>query len=148
MSKYNTQTPYIASYVLVEKDGKYAFILRSNTSWMNGHYSLPAGKVEKNETFTAAAVREAKEEVGVDIKSENLKVVMVSHRSEANDDLSWVDVYFMATSWSGEPHNAEPHMHSEFAWFSLEDLPENTIPSQKYILEQLLASKHYAEYWY
>lgn len=56
---YATATPYIASFVILRKAGKIAFVLREHTKWMNGYYGLPSGKVEKNEAFSAAAIREA-----------------------------------------------------------------------------------------
>lgn len=138
-----TATPYIACYVLIEKDGKIAFVLRENTAWMNNHYGLPSGKVENDESYLAAAVREAKEEVGINVEPADLKFVHVMHRREGYD---WVDVYFKADSWKGEPYNAEPHMHSELAWFALNDLPENTIPPVKFALEQIEAGRQYSEY--
>ena len=64
---YDTGTPRIAVYLLIEQAGKYAFIMRSNTGWRDGYYALPAGKVEKNESFTQGAIREAAEEVGITI---------------------------------------------------------------------------------
>lgn len=144
---YDTAQPYIASYVIVRKGKKVAFVLRNNTSWMNDYYGLPSGKVEKGESYIAAAIREAKEEIGITIKSSDLKHALTVHRyepsSHAND---WVDLYFEATKWEGEPQNAEPDIHSELAWFALDKLPENVIPSVKYSLEQLYKGKTYCEY--
>lgn len=71
--KYGTQTPYAASYVIVQnEEGKIAFVLRKNIDWMNGYYGLPSGKTEKNESFIAGAIREAKEEIGIDVQPENV----------------------------------------------------------------------------
>lgn len=142
--KYNTATPYCASYVLLKRDGKCVFVKRANTDWRNGYYGLPAGKVEKNESFLAAAVREVKEEVGVTVKQTDLVQVLTNHRKEEGTE--WVDVVFAAKSYEGEPFNAEPNVHSEIAWFALEDLPENTIPSLRYMLEQIVAGSRYSEY--
>ena len=47
---YDTATPYLASFVIIRKEGKIAFVLRTNTGWMNGYYGLPSGKVEKVES--------------------------------------------------------------------------------------------------
>lgn len=146
MTKYDIATPYTAVYVVLRKDGKIAFVLRSNTDWMNGYYTLLAGKVEKNEAFLAAAVREAKEEAGVGINPEHLKHRLTMHRQGPDDDTVWVDMFFEAAQWQGEPHNAEPHMHSELAWLDPTNLPENVIPGVRLAIEAIEAGKTYLEY--
>ncbi len=140
---YDIAIPYTACYLLVKKDNKLAFLLRSNTDWMNGYYGVPAGKVEKNESYKAAAVREGKEEVGITIKPADLKFIHVQHRREGFD---WVDVYFEVTKWQGGVRNAEPQTHSELKWFELNKLPDNVIVSQRAALEEIKADKLYSEY--
>ncbi len=144
--KYDTATPYIASYVLLRKGKKIAFVLRSNTAWMNGYYGLPSGKVEKNENYSSAAIREAKEEVGVIIKSKDLKFVHVMHRRKSTEPKEWVDVFFEATKWQGEPYNAEPHIHDELDWLDPAQLPENIVPSVKFALEKIDKRDVFSEY--
>ncbi len=144
---YNTAQPYIATYVLFEKDGKVAFVLRSNTDWMNNYYGLPSGKVEKDESYMAAAIREAKEEVGVVITSQDLKPTLVVHRYEPSSNAKdWVDMYFTATEWQGKLYNAEPHIHSELTWLDPKKLPKNVIPSVKFAIEEIQKGKTYTEY--
>jgi ADP-ribose pyrophosphatase YjhB (NUDIX family) len=144
MSKYTTAAPYVASYVLVKNnDGHIAFVLRSNTDWMNDYYGLPSGKVEKGESFSAGAIGEALEEIGINIHPADLEFTHVMHRFEGRD---WVDVYFTARKWQGEPYNAEPHMHSELAWLDPNNLPKNVIPSVEFALQQITAGKKYSEY--
>ncbi len=145
---YDTQRPYLASFVLLEnEDGKIAFVLRTNTAWMNGHYGLPSGKVEKGESFTQAALREAKEEAGVTVALKDLHQIHVMHRHEIEDpDNDWIDMFFQASMWSGKAHNAEPDKHGELVWFELDDLPENVVPAVRYALEQIEDGKSYSEY--
>jgi 8-oxo-dGTP diphosphatase len=138
--------PYAASYVLLRRDdGKVAFVMRANTSYMNGYYSLTAGKVEKDESFVQAAVREAKEEAGVVVTPDQLRLVMVCHRKESNETMSWVDVFFEATEWEGEVINAEPDQHSAVEWLDLDNLPENVIPPLRLTLEQITAGVSFYE---
>jgi 8-oxo-dGTP pyrophosphatase MutT (NUDIX family) len=152
--KYGTQRPYAASYVIVKnEEGKVAFVLRSNTSWMNNYYGLPSGKTEIGESFIEGAIREAKEEIGIDVSADDLKHAITVHRYSASgndqtEDMEWIDVYFEVVSYHGEPHNAEPHMHSELTWFDVDDLPENTIPSVTATFKALNKGNSYFEYGY
>lgn len=141
---YDTATPYIASFVIFRKDSKIAFVLRENTTWMNGYYGLPSGKIEKNESATQAAIREAKEEVGVELIAENMRPVLVMHR--CGDDSEWVDFMFEAVSWKGELVNAEPHLHSRVEWLDPKNLPENVISPVRAAIEAIEAGKAYAEF--
>src|SRR5690606_19782130 len=129
------------SYVLVKKEGKVAFVLRSNTSWMNNYYGLPSGKVENDESYIKAAIREAKEEIGISIRRQDMKFVHVMHRREGFD---WVDVFFEVIKWQGKPYNAEPHVHSELAWLDVDNLPKNTIPSVRFALKEISKGKVYS----
>ena len=58
----------------------------------------------------------------------------------------WIDIVFEVTSWKGEPFNAEPQMHSEIDWFKTTDLPENIVPNNRYLLEQVLVGNSYSEF--
>jgi 8-oxo-dGTP diphosphatase len=138
------ETPYTAVYLIFKKDGKIAFLLRSNTGWMNGHYGLVAGKADKGESFTQAAVREAFEESGATIQPPDLKPVLLIHRKEP--DSIWVDVVFEVLKWDGELYNAEPDKHGELVWLDPKQLPENMVPSVRFYVQQYLAGKPYAEY--
>lgn len=142
---YDTATPYIASYVLLRKGNKVAFVLRKNTDWMNDYYGLPSGKVEEDESFTEAAIREAKEEAGVTIAPEDLHMCLTMHRN-AQGDSDWVDAFFEVKTWSGEPYNAEPDVHAELAWLDLAALPKNVISSVRAALEAIAKGETYLEY--
>lgn len=142
--KYDIATPYTAVYIVFRQDDKIAFVLRSNTDWMNDHYGLIAGKVEKDESFTAAAIREAQEEAGVRLKPDQLKLALTAHRKSR--DLVWVDMIFEASSWEGELRNAEPDVHGELKWLDPNNLPENMVPSVRFYIEQVQAGNNFCEY--
>ncbi|MDZ7744560.1 MAG: NUDIX domain-containing protein [Candidatus Saccharibacteria bacterium] len=144
----DSSQPYAASYVLLNKNGKNAFVLRGEgCGWMSGYYGLPSGKIDKNESATVAATREVEEEVDVKIKQEKLRHVLTMHRHEKNDKYpEWVDFYFEADEWEGDVRNSEPHMHDELAWFSSDELPENIIPSVRAALEAIQNDENFTEY--
>lgn len=134
---------YIDSSMILRRDGLIAFVLRQNTSWMKDYYSLPAGRVNPNETYLKAAIREASEEAGVTVSPENIRFVHVMHRREGTD---WVSVFFEAGEWEGEAYNAEPHMHASLDWLDPNNLPENMVPSIRFAVEQIEKENYYSEF--
>ena len=146
MNEYDTATPYIASYLILRKENKIAFLLRANTGWMNGRYGLPSGKVEKGEGFLAAAVREAEEEVGIKIDVKDLIYIHTMHRYTPSEGSDWVDVFFEPTKYEGEPYNAEDDVHSELVWLDPKNLPEIVVPSVKFAVEKIENGELYSEF--
>lgn len=148
--KYDSARPYAACFVVLLKDNKVAMVLRKNTGWMDGFYGLPAGKLEYGETFTMGAIREAKEEAGVDLNPKDINVIHVAHRHAIQDDkdkyMDWVDVYFAVDSWEGEPHNAEPERSEGLDWLPINDLPDNVVSSQRAALIEIAKGEPYSEF--
>jgi ADP-ribose pyrophosphatase YjhB (NUDIX family) len=85
-------------------------------------WNLPGGMVEKNEAPWEAAIREAKEEIGVDIIIESLSGVFFK---KEKDDLVF---NFVASISNGVPTVSEEA--KEIAYFSVNDIPTNTSPKQ------------------
>ena len=62
-------------------DGKTLILLtkRKNTGHNDGEYELPGGHLEKGEDIYEAMMEEAKEELLVDIKREDIKIIHLTH---------------------------------------------------------------------
>jgi mutator protein MutT len=138
-----------ASYLMLLKDGKVLLARRQNTEYMNGKYALPAGHVEAGETFTQCIIRESKEEIGVDLASENLKMAHMTYRisePEWNDLRYRIDVFFVCEKWGGEIKNMEPDKCDDIAWFDLDKLPENIVPYVRQAIENIRDKKFYSEF--
>jgi len=123
-----------AHLILLDDEGRALFLRRSNTDYENGSYSLIAGKVEADEEVTAAAIREAREEVGVEIRAADVEVAGVMHR-KADDGLVSVAFFLASRAWDGEVINAEPHHHDAVEWRRFDDLPPNVIPYVRHALD-------------
>lgn len=134
-----------AVFVMLQDGDKVLLIRRLNTGWRDGEYTLPSGHLDGNETARVAATREVKEEVGVDVKPEDVDFVHVIHRRGDEGDHERVDFFFKARKYSGKPYNAEPKKCDDIGWFSLDSLPEKTIPMIRHALEQISASKFYSD---
>lgn len=138
-----------ASYLILKKDGKTLLLRRFNTGYHDGDYSLIAGHLDGAETFREAMAREAKEEVGIDVKPADLRVVHVMHRFEPDNPPEInerIDVFTMADTWEGEISNLEPQKCDDLSWFDIDNLPENIIPYIKIVLQKIEANIFYSEF--
>lgn len=134
-----------AVYLMLIKDNKILLARRFNTGWQDGKYSLIAGHLDGHETVKDAMIREAKEEGGVDLKSEALQIVHTMHR-ESNDNLEYIDFFLIANKWEGEPKVAEPDKCDEIRWFPLDNLPETLLPYVKKAIECYHENIHFSEF--
>ena len=114
-----------ASYLFLENDGKILVARRCNTGYQDGNYQVPAGHVEEGELPTEALIREAKEEIGIDLNPADLELVHVSYRPKHDETGDRVDFFFRAKKWSGEITNMEPNKCDDLKWVSYDEVPEN-----------------------
>ena len=131
-----------AVMILFRKDNNILLSRRFNTGHEDGNYSVVAGHVEVNESVLSAAIREAKEEVGVNVLKEHLRLVTTMHHGKTN----YVDFYFEVTKWSGEITNTEPDKCDDLRWFPIDELPENTIPYIRQAIECYQKGELYSEW--
>lgn len=143
-STRNYYTVVISSYVIFRKGTKILLSRRFNTGYRDGEYSLPAGHIEENEFATAAAIREAHEEVGVTVKPDELTPAHTMHRHCGDHER--IDFFFAVKSWDGEFTNKEPEKCDALAWFSLSQLPTNTIPYIQAALAYYRAGLFFSEF--
>ena len=114
-----------AVHLFLIRDGQVLLLRRFNTGYEDGKYSVVAGHLNGDEEVKAAMIREAREEIGIEISPLDLQVVGVMHR-KSNDER--IDFFLATTSWSGEVTNREPGKCDQLAWFDMDELPENVIP--------------------
>lgn len=135
-----------AIYIILREGNKILLLQRKNTGYHDGDFSLPAGHVDGGETLSAAAKREANEELGITIDSGALKLVHVLHRKSdmpANEN-ERIDFYFEASSWSGDITNMEPEKCSSLQWCAIDELPNNMIPAVKLVINSIASGDIYS----
>lgn len=136
--------------VLLKKDNKYLFLVREKENdkiHKQGIYIPIGGKVEENEYIEDAAIREVKEEAGINIKSLKLKGVLYNTDLIDTNIGDWDSFFFVSEDFEGEPKTGNEGF---FRWVNEEDLQNlNTYEGMKlFILEVLknnftvLESKH------
>lgn len=128
-----------AAYVVLVRDGRVLLQQRQNTGYMDGHWSFSAaGHVERDESVTAAAVREAYEELGVRLREADLDPICTIHRRQSERDSGQrVDFFFAVSAWAGEPAVQEPERSGGLRWAALSALPEPLVPVDAIALEML-----------
>lgn len=112
-------------HLLFFRGNEILLLRRFQTGYRDGEYSVPAGHLDGGETVKAAAIREAGEEVGVQIEPAALVFSSVMHRNEGEER---IDFFIHVRAWEGDPVNAEPDKCDELRWSPLDALPPNLIP--------------------
>lgn len=113
-------------HVLFLREDEILLSKRRSPDEFDGSWHLPAGKLERGESVTAAAAREAMEEVGVTLDAAELELIHVSH-VVAPHLPARLGLFFRTRRWIGEPDNREPDKCYELRWFPLDALPEKVI---------------------
>ncbi|MDR0957089.1 MAG: NUDIX domain-containing protein [Candidatus Nomurabacteria bacterium] len=109
-----------AVYVIFRNDkNEILLIRRFNTGWRDGEYTLPAGHIDPGETAVQTCIHEAREEVGLEIKSEDLQLVHIAH---CNKDSNYINFYFNANEYNGVAKNGEPDKADDLQWMSIDNL--------------------------
>jgi 8-oxo-dGTP diphosphatase len=111
--------PKVGVGVLIFKDGKILLGARKSSHGA-GEFAGPGGHLEFGETFEECAMRETREETGIEIT--NLRVICLSNL------LMWegkhyVDIGIVADWKSGEPQLCEPEKCDGWDWYDSEKLP-------------------------
>lgn len=99
-----------------------------------GHrlWGLPGGVVDPGETPVTAAIREAREEVGVDVTVDALVGMYLLHGGDWPDVLAHV---FLARLECGSPHVVDGVEIERVEWRALTDLPSPLLPDAEAALQ-------------
>ncbi|MBF6673388.1 NUDIX domain-containing protein [Glutamicibacter sp. FBE19] len=128
------------SYVVLRRGNEVLLQLRQSTGFMDGCWGIAAaGHVEPGESSEAAAIREAREELGVSIALADLRALATVPRQQpvAGAD-GMTDHFYLATAWAGTPRIMEPDKAADLRWFRDDLLPENLVPHEKAALSGIL----------
>jgi ADP-ribose pyrophosphatase YjhB (NUDIX family) len=112
---------------------------------MDGQYALPSGHLEDNEPPSVAAAREIKEEIGVTVHPQDLKLVHCAVYRAQEGDHDRLSLFFKAKTFSGEPKNMEPHKCDDLKWVDSHQLPTNTTREVRNALEKISKHEVYSE---
>ncbi|MEZ0073793.1 NUDIX domain-containing protein [Planotetraspora sp. GP83] len=118
--------PVVDVHLLLFNGDRVLLGRRQGTGYADGEWQImPSGHLEEGESVVDTAVREAREELGIDVSG--LDVVHVMHHHNAGGTAR-IGFFLVARDHAGTPINAEPHKCAELGWFPAGDLPEGTVP--------------------
>ncbi len=121
--------------VLIIRDDKILFQRRAD----NGKWGLIGGLLEMNETYEEAAIREAREETGMEIKLDNFLGIYHNHNMVwSNGDAAHViSAYYTAHTVSGRPRIDEESY--ELRFFGEAEIPDLFAEDHRAALEAYYA---------
>lgn len=116
-----TSSPVLIGIAVVEYNGRYLVGRRSAGGPLAGYDEFPGGKCLPGESPRDCAVRECREETGLEVDP----VELLLHR-EFSYPHGDVDLHF----WLCRPRDADDvgETHGGFSWFSVDQLAGSTFP--------------------
>jgi 8-oxo-dGTP diphosphatase len=108
--------------LLIDKRGRILLTLRKRPPEA-GCWSIVGGKLDFFEPLEQCAVREALEEVGVEIAIERL--LCVTDHCLPQEGQHWVAPAYLGRILSGKATNREPNKTRAVRWFHPDQLPAN-----------------------
>jgi 8-oxo-dGTP diphosphatase len=113
--------PRVGVAVFVFKDGKFLMGERRG-SHGEGTWSAPGGWIEYQETYQDAAVREVREETGVDII--NPRFAGITNNIFTDNPIHSITIWVMGEWSAGEATITEPDKFVDQKWVDFDSLPE------------------------
>jgi len=122
---------------LIIRRGDQVLLIRRQNAHGAGSWSPPGGHLDVGETFEQCAVREAREETGVDV--DTVRFVAVTNDVFEPEGRHYVTVWLEGEYLAGEPAVRSTRELSDVRWFPWDRLPEPLFLP----LENLLAGRGY-----
>lgn len=126
-----------AAYVFLVDGRRVLLQRRANTGYYDGWWAASAaGHVDPGESVLTGAVRETREEIGVEVAEDDLVAITAMHRT-APTGLpidQRLDVFFIARTWRGIP-SLQEEKASALEWFPLDALPERMVHHERFAFE-------------
>lgn len=129
-----------AVHIILINDNKILLQKRKGSKLWPGYYALPAGHIDEGETQYDALVREAKEELGIEINPNDIinnYVVLRRNFFEIDGKIlePYIDYYFEKKKYNGVPKIIEEDKCDELLWADVNNLPEPFINYEGVFLE-------------
>lgn len=133
--------PKVGVGVFILKSGKLLLGKRlGERGHGHGEYCGPGGHMEFGETLEECAIRETREEAGIEI--ENVRFLCLSNIL-VWEGKHYIDIGMIADWKSGEPKALEPHVREGWDWYDLDDIPTPLFGNEPLYIEAYKTGKQY-----
>jgi ADP-ribose pyrophosphatase YjhB (NUDIX family) len=109
------------------------------------YFSIPGGYLEPGESFETAAIREVKEETGLDIVNPAVLCVTNNLHTYREEGLHVISVCLLAKEFSGTLTVMEPEKCSGWQWCDPSALPEPHFEASRIAIACYLEKKFYRQ---
>lgn len=129
-----------AVHIILMNENRILLQKRKGSKLWPGYYALPAGHIDEGETQYDALVREAKEELDIEIDTKDItESYVVLRRNYFKIDGKvlepYIDYYFEVKKYTGKPRIVEEDKCDELVWADINNLPEPFINYEGAFLE-------------
>lgn len=116
--------------------GSEVLLVQRGVEPQKGYWGTPGGYVEWDESAEDAAVREVKEETGLDVTDVRLVAV---HSSPSRHPRQVINIVFAATVSDGEPTSGDDAL--AVRWFPVDALPAQMALDHRQNITEALAAR-------
>jgi len=133
--------------IIIKQANKVLLYFRNDGffNYDGGWWVLPAGHIEQSETPVQAVIREAKEEMDIDIDTNDIEFAHVM--SNLASQTECFDFFFVVHKYSGTIRNCEGDKCVEMKYFSMDEIAKLThvITPTRLALTSIAKGKLYSE---
>lgn len=134
--------PLVGVGVMVKNSQGQVLMGLRKSPYGEGTWSFPGGHLEFEETMAEVAIRETKEETGLDVSELEL-VSLADEMGSLDKGKHYVNVGFLAHASFGEPKVTEPEKWEKWGWFNIDNLPKQIFEATGLMIKRYLAEKIY-----
>ena len=125
--------------VIISCDNKILLMKRTNTKVFAGYFALPGGKIDRNESPKIAAQREAKEEIGILPRLDDIDLILKPYYGwNLENKEKYLNYFYRINNFIGIISNKEPNLCEKLDFFSFDNIQQPIVPFVKPCLENLM----------
>jgi 8-oxo-dGTP diphosphatase len=104
---------HLSTGVAVVKDNKILMVKRASSDYLGGNYELPGGGIDEDESLSAGAVREVKEETGLKVSKIITSLKGFDYSTDKKPHVRQIN--FIVEAELGDI-TLDPAEHSNYVW--------------------------------